>query len=313
MDFWKRVRYNRTMKTIIDLQIQIFLLVASGFFLARKGWVGDTTQKQMVDIVLYVILPCNIFRSFLDIGLTAEVVQETVLVAGIGFAMQLTYLVANRFLYRRFGGERELLMKYATLCTNSVFIGLPIIEEVMGTEALLYASIALIPPRVSMWTAGLSLFARADRKAMVKTLALHPCMLAVVLGFVFMGLNVNLPDALGRTVQGLSQCTTSMSMMLVGCILGKMDLRKLLDGSVFYYSFIRLLALPLLFYAVLRLLRVDAMALGVTVLIAAMPAASATAMLAKKYNHDTEYASKLVCVSTLLSLVTIPLFSVLLR
>ena len=299
------------MKTVLDLQIQIFLLVMLGFFLARKGWVGDVTQKQMVDIVLYVILPCNIFRSSLNVELTAEVWRETAVVAAVGVSMQIVYLIANRFLYRRFGTRRELLMKYATLCTNSVFIGLPIIEQVMGTEAMVYASVALIPPRVSMWSAGLSLFTRTDRKTMIRTVALHPCMLAVVLGFVFMGMGWTLPLPLDRTVQGLSGCTTSLSMLLVGCILGKVDLRTLWDGSVLYYSLIRLLGLPLLFYGALRLLRADDMATGVTVLIAAMPAASSTAMLAKKYDQDTEYGSKLVCVSTFLSLLTIPLISLL--
>lgn len=297
------------METVLNLQIQIFILVMLGFFLARRGWVGEVTQKQLVDIVLYVILPCNIFHSSLNVSLTAEVWEKTAVVAAIGVSMQVVYILANRFLYRRFGERRELLMKYATLCTNSVFIGLPIIEEVLGSEALIYASVALIPPRISMWSAGLSLFTRTDRKTMVKTVALHPCMLAVVLGFLFMGVHGSLPAALDRTVQGLSGCTTSLSMLLVGCILGKVDLRKLWDPSVFYYSMIRLLGLPLLFYGILRLLHVDTMAMGVTVLIAAMPAASSTAMLAKKYDQDTEYASKLVCVSTFLSLGTIPLFS----
>ena len=301
------------MKTIIDLQVQIFLLVAIGFFLTRKGWVNDTTQKQMVDIVLYIILPCNIFRSFLSIEMTADLLKKTAVVGIVAAAMQFFYMFANRFLYVRFNRSRALLLKYATLCTNSVFIGLPIIEEVLGTEALLYASIALIPPRIGMWTAGLSLFTETDRKTMVRTLALHPCILAVFLGFLFMGMNWGLPAALDRTTLGLSSCTTSLSMVMVGCILGKVDLRKIFDWSVFYYSFVRLLALPFFFYVVLRLLQVDGMAIGVTVLIAAMPAGSSTAMLAKKYDQDTEYASKLVCVSTLLSLVTIPLFSILLH
>lgn len=301
------------MKTIIDLQVQIFLLVAIGFFLTRKGWVNDTTQKQMVDIVLYIILPCNIFRSFLSIEMTADLLKKTAVVGIVAAAMQFFYMFANRFLYVRFNRRRALLLKYATLCTNSVFIGLPIIEEVLGTEALLYASIALIPPRIVMWTAGLSLFTETDRKTMVRTLALHPCILAVFWGFLFMGMNWGLPAALDRTTLGLSSCTTSLSMVMVGCILGKVDLRKIFDWSVFYYSFVRLLALPFFFYVVLRLLQVDGMAIGVTVLIAAMPAGSSTAMLAKKYDQDTEYASKLVCVSTLLSLVTIPLFSILLH
>ncbi|WP_434309423.1 AEC family transporter [Hominifimenecus sp. rT4P-3] len=301
------------MKTIIDLQIQIFLLVAIGFFLTRKNWVNDTTQKQMVDIILYVLLPCTIFRSFLSIEMTAELIKKTAVVGIVATAMQFCYLFVNRFLYRRFERGRALLMKYATICTNSAFIGLPIIEAVMGAEALVYASIALIPTRVAMWTAGLSLFTETDRKSMVRTLALHPCILAVFLGFLFMGTGWSLPAALEQTTLGLSRCTTSLSMIMVGCILGKVELRKVFDWSVLYYSLIRLLALPFFFLAVLYIFQADKMTVGVTVLTAAMPAGSTTAMLAKKYDQDTEYASKLVCVSTLLSLVTIPLFSILLQ
>jgi predicted permease len=158
-----------------------------------------------------------------------------------------------------------------------------------------------------MWTAGLSLFTETDLKTKIKTLATHPCIWAVILGFAYSLVPLELPGFVISTVGALGSCTTALTMLAVGSILSEVELRGVLDKSCFYFSAIRLIAIPALFYGVLWLCGVDALVRGVITLSAAMPAATTTAMLSQKYDGDAAYAAKLIFVSTALSVVTLPI------
>jgi predicted permease len=96
-------------------------------------------------------------------------------------------------------------------------------------------------------------------------------------------------------------------MLVVGSLLSGVDLKSIIDRDCFYYSFLRLAAIPAVVFGVLLLLKVDKLVTGVAVLSAAMPAATVTPMLAEKYGRDAKFASKMLFVSTALSLVTLPI------
>lgn len=277
-----------------------------GYILTKRGMFTAKARGELINIVIYIILPCNIFASFRK-GITHETLIQCGVILIIGFATQALYIALNRVLYNKFGAARKTVMQYATICNNAGFMGLPIIAAVFGDMGLLYGSVVLIPIRVSMWTAGLSLFTKTDTKTKVKTLATHPCIWAVFLGFAYSLMPLELPDFLLGTVDALGTCTTAMTMLAVGSILSEVELRGVLDKSCFYFSAIRLIAIPALFYGVLWLCGVDALVRGVITLSAAMPAATTTAMLSQKYDGDAAYAAKLIFVSTALSVVTLPI------
>lgn len=290
---------------ILKIQIEIILLVAVGYFITKKGIMGASTRKDLTDVVIYVILPCNIFNSF-NIDVTAELLRNCGLVFIIAFGAQLLYMVLNRVLYRRFPAEKRVVMQYATICNNAGFMGLPVIESVFGATGVVYGSIVLIPMRLFMWTAGLALFTQTDKKDAFKRLATHPCIWAVILGFGYMFLPFELPTFLSGAITAIGSCTTALSMIIVGSILSEINLKTVFDKACFYFSFIRLIAIPAVIYIVLRLLHVAPLVTGVSVLSSAMPAAMITAMLAQKYGQDSAFASKMLFVSTVLSLITLP-------
>lgn len=290
---------------MIQIQIQIILLVAVGYFITKKGMFSAKARAELTNIVIYIVLPCNIFMSF-STDVTPDILYRCAIVFVAAMGAQLLYILLNKVLYRRFAPERQVVMKYATICNNAGFMGLPVIESVFGSTGVLYGAIVLIPIRIFMWTAGLSLFTKTDTKTMLKTLATHPCIWAVILGFAYMFLPVELPAFFAATLNALSSCTVALSMLVVGSILSEVELKTVLDRDCFYYSFFRLVAIPALIYGVMRLCGVDPLVTGVCVLSAAMPAATVTAMLAQKYGGDAAFASKMLFVSTTLSLITLP-------
>ena len=311
-DFFLQLLIRNKVSVILRIQVQIFILVAIGYIAAKKGTFGVAARKDLTNLVIYVFLPCNIFSSFAS-SLTVDLLKECGIVLIASFAAQGFYLVLNRFLYNRFPIERRIVLQYATSCNNSGFMGLPVIESVFGELGTLYGSIVLVPMRIVMWTAGLSLFTKTDKKEQLKRLATHPCIWAVIVGVAYLFSPVKLPDVLYSTITMLSRCVTPLSMIIVGGILSEVDMKTVFDGAVFYYSALRLLVIPAVIFGVLALLGIDPVATGSVVLSSAMPAATTTAMLAQKYDRDAAFASKLIFVSTLISLVTLPLIGAFLK
>lgn len=296
---------------ILHLQIQLFLLVAIGYFLSKKGMLSKTTRKQMTDLVIYVVLPCNIIQSF-QIEMTHELLLATAQVLILGFAAQGFYAILNLFLYRRFDQGRQINLKYGTICSNAGFMGMPLALSIFGSTGLMYASVALLPIRLFMWSAGLSLYTSTTKKQVVKSVVTHPCIIAVFVGFALMLSGLQLPVFLDNTIDCLGRCCTALSMIVIGAILSDVDPRTVFEPAALYYAVLRLLAIPAVLYGVLWLLKVDSLVTGIIVVLAAMPAGSTTAMLAQKYEQAPEFASKMVFTSTLFSLLTLPMWALLL-
>ncbi len=299
------------MVLIIQIQIEIIILIAVGFFAAKKGIFSPEARRDMTNVVIYILLPCNIFHSF-ETELSVSILRECAVVFAIALGAQLFYMLLNRVLYNRIPIERRVVMQYATICNNAGFMGLPVIESVFGATGILYGSIVLIPMRIFMWTAGLSLFTTSDKKQQFKRLATHPCIWAVILGFAYLFSPIRLPEFLSHTINVIGSCTTAMSMIVVGSILSEVDFKAVFEKDSFYFSFIRLLGIPAFIFIVLKLIGIDPIVIGVSVLSSAMPAATVTAMLSQKYGRDSEFASKLIFVSTLLSLITLPVIAAIL-
>jgi len=173
----------------------------------------------------------------------------------------------------------------------------------------------LIPLRVAIWTVGLAVF--AGSKGSLKKVLFHPCLVATYLGFIVMITDFTPPVLLSRLAFRLGNCTSPASMIVVGSILALADPRKLVSKLTVYFTFIRLILIPSLVILILFILRPvfrpDPMVSGVAVILSAMPAGVTTSMLADKYGADKELASRIIFVSTLLSIFTAPALAWLLQ
>ena len=158
-----------------------------------------------------------------------------------------------------------------------------------------------------MWTAGLTLFTQIDKKKALKSMITHPCVIAVFAGFVLMLSQISFPAFITGTISSISKCTSAVSMIVIGSVLAEIEWKKVLDKEVLYFSFLRLVGYPLLVFATLKLLNVSGLITGLSVLMTGMPAGATTAVLAEQYGCDSKLAARLILVSTLLSIITIPL------
>lgn len=297
------------MSDLINLQLTMFSMMFLGVLFRRLGIIKEEGKKNITDLVIYLVLPCNIFKSFM-----VEFSKETLLSFGtiliISIVIQAGCVILGKILYDKKELRKRQCLQYGIICSNAGFLGNPVAEGVFGSMGLTLASVYLIPQRIMMWSSGLAVFSGStDKKAVARKVVTHPCIIACLLGLLWMLTQFPLPAFLVSTIQYVGNCNTALSMMVIGMILAQIDTSNLFDKDVIIYTAIRLILIPVLVYIPLKILHTDHLVMGVSVLLAAMPAGATTSILASKYEADADFATKMVVFSTLISLFTSAIWS----
>lgn len=297
---------------LFEMQGMLFALMIVGAVLTWRGVIREEGQRLLTDLIMDVTLPCTIVKSF-QMDLDEEILKSCLIILAVAVAIQAGTFFLSAVLYRGVADRKHRkVLQYATICSNAGILGNPIAEGVFGSLGLLYASVYLIPQRIFMWSAGLTYFTECpSRKELVRKILTHPCIIAVEIGMVLMAAQIHLGGFAGAAVNSLAGANTAISMLLIGSFLAGVELRSMLKKTFFYYSFVRLFLIPLLVYLPCMALRLDPVVTGVSTVLAAMPAASSSAILASKYECDEVFASQCVVFTTLLSMATIPLWCLL--
>ena len=300
------------MQDMMNLMLTMFVLMAVGLVVRKLNIVGKEGQKNLTDLVIDLVLPCNIIKSFM-IEFSWDTMKTFGIVLIISVCIQFVCVISGKLLYRGIPEKQQKCLQYGTICSNAGFLGNPLAEGIYGSTGLSYASIYLIPQRIVMWTAGVSYFNRgSSRKGLLKKVLVHPCMIAVYIGLFLMLTGIPLPGFMDKTVSALSSCTTAMTMVYIGTILSDVDWKTIVTGKQLYFSVMRLVIIPFIVWLPCRFLHVDPLITGVSVFLAAMPAGSTTSLLAAKYGADADSAAKCVVLSTALSVITVPVWGLLL-
>lgn len=300
------------MEDSLILEFSIFALIGVGYLVRKTNVVSQQGQKSITNLVVDVILPCNILKAFLSAEMNT-LRSDGLWVLGISLAFHVFCIGYGRLLFRKPPvGERNCL-RFAALCSNAGFLGIPVSEGLYGLEGLALANVYLIPMRIFMWSTGIAIFSGShDWKDTVKKVLTHPCIIAVEIGIVGMLLHLQVPELIMKPITYLSNCNTAMSMLVIGMILSRLELKQFMDKTVLFFSVHRLILLPALVLLACSLLPISTVARNVSVILAAMPVAANTSILADQYNQNSLYATKLVVVTTLFSIPTTALWSIIL-
>ena len=292
------------------MQAILLGLILTGLITAKTKMIDSRSRASLSDLILNIFLPCNVLSSFFDASRSELPSLGIILIISTSI-ITLCFVLAKYVLYRKVSPEQKKVLLYATIISNATFIGNPVVESVFGLEALIYSAIYLIPIRVALWTVGIAVFAGA--KGNLKKVIFHPCLVTTYIGIIIMITGFSPPAVLSKLTFTLGNCTTPISMLVVGNVLGSVEPKKIFTRLTFYYTSIRLLFIPLCVMCVLSIFRPLPMIMGVSVILSGTPAPVTTAILADKYGADGELASKIVFVSTLLSIVSLPLMITLLH
>lgn len=293
---------------LLNLQGMMFAIMAIGAFLRKKELIRSEDKTVLTELIINLLLPCSIVMAFC-IEFSEEILKEGFIILIISCILHLFCVMLSKVLFNKYSKDQKVILQYGTICSNAGFLGNPIAEGVYGSIGLLYASIYLLPLRIINWSVGLSFYTEStDRKGLVKKVITHPCIITVFIGLFIMIAQIQLPTVLSSTLSSLGSCSTPFTMLLIGVILAEGDIRTMITITTIKFSILRLILIPLGVFIGCKLCGVPDLVAGVSVLLAAMPAGTTTAILAVKYNRDAEFATKCVVLSTILSMIMIPIW-----
>lgn len=205
---------------MLSLQETMFLLILTGVLIKKLKIIDAAGRKMLSDLLIDVILPCNIVESFLGGMVFPDgFARNCLLAVGLSAVIQLMSIYGSKLLFRKYPREQRSVLSYGIICSNSSFVGLPVARLLFGDLGVIYTSMFQIPLRFTMWTAGLSLFTSVSRKDAFRKLVRHPCIIAVFAGLLLMAAPVSLPGFLDSAVASVSSCTVPVSMFVIGTIL----------------------------------------------------------------------------------------------
>ena len=293
---------------MIDTQLLLFLYMLCGVIVSKIGIIRDDNRGVLVRVLMDVAMPMMVLNAF-NKPTDPEALRASVLVMVIAAASCFVTWGIGTLLWRRQPDNKRKVLMYASMFSNAGNAGLPVLNLVFGPEGVFYGSMYLIPPRILQWTVGMGFFLKPKKGAFVKNVLLNPMVVVVYIGFVLMAFNWQIPGVFGTAIANLGSMTGPLSMILIGATLAKMKPRALLDPVVLLVSALRLIVFPLAAALALKALGVDQMTMNLCVILLAMPVASNTAAMAERYGGDFVFASACVSVSTLLSVVTVPVIT----
>ncbi|MCJ7837080.1 AEC family transporter [Cuneatibacter sp. NSJ-177] len=296
------------MDSLLEMQGMMFCMVLIGMLLAKKKIITPEAKKSLTDITINLLIPCNMFAAFLNADHSMITQMMTVML--VSLMIQIGCYTLSKILFRKMDDGKRSVMRYGTMVSNAGFLGNPMVEGMYGSQGLLLASVFLVPVRLFYWTVGLACFVPVDKKNVVKTALTHPCIIAVILGLLYMFFPVPLPVFVTKTITGFSSAMTPVTMLLIGAILAEVDLRTIVCRETLYMSLLRLVILPGIVLAGVKLAGLPELMASVSVILIAMPVATTTAILAARYDRDYQFATKTVVLTTILSLFTIPVWSI---
>ncbi|MDY3691550.1 MAG: AEC family transporter [Dysosmobacter sp.] len=289
---------------ILLRQIAIMaLLMAVGIYLSRKGFLSPQGTKDQGAILLRIIIPCVIVKSYIT-TYSRERLLELALSAGLALvafilAMGIAYLVY---------GKRRRIENFASAFCNAGFIGIPLAQAVIGDEGVFYmaASVALL--NLFQWTYGVYIMTDRRDSISAKTIAKNPVVIAIVIGIALFLSRLPVPGIVTSTLGYIAGMNTPVAMILMGTYMAKLPWRKLLDKRAYGCVLLRLVVIPAVVLAVFWALPITNQNVALAAyLAAATPVGANICVFAQQYDCDYEFSVVTVCLSTVLSIVTVPL------
>lgn len=297
----------------INKIILLFLLIVIGYIAKKVKFVDSDIKEHITKIVLNIALPLFIF-SAMQFEFSKDVLKDAGILIIISFVFHFAVTLFSYLVVKilKVKDRKRDVFQYVIIFSNVGYMGYPIIHEIAGDQGLFYAAIYNLSFNVLTWTLGVYLMTRKEQeKTSLKNRLLHvinPSLVAVVLGFSCFLFSIKIPEVILDTFRAVGGITTPLSMMFIGIILAEIHFKEVVnDISVFFISAIRLLLIPTIVYLILNALGFQDLVLVIPTILAAMPAAANTAIVASRYHNDYQLASKMIFVTTLLSIFTIPM------
>ena len=295
--------------TVLLQQILIlFAIAACGFIAFKRGMMTEAANKAVSKIVLHITLPAMILASVADVpgDFTAADILFLIALSFLSYAILGIVAFLTPRLIR--GEKKDYgVYEFLTMFGNVGFMGFPVLTAVFGSQAVFLAAIFNLPMNLLSFTIGVLMLAPKGTRLKMKELFM-PAVVASVLAPLLFLAPFTVPTIVYEGFSLLGGATVPLAMMLIGASVARLPFKEIWSqGRIYAVSAVKLLVCPIVIWLAFKGFVKDPLILGTAVILAAMPSATNTTLLCIEYGGNETLASRCVCVSSLLSAVTIPL------
>ena len=304
------------MNVIFNQVFILFIPVIIGYFAAKIKIVDKGFAKNLSAFLFNITLPCTII-SAMQFNFEPQMLIKCGSIVIIGAVATFLCWVFGFFLAKllKAEGYEKRIVQYTITFSNFSFMGYPIAEAFLGPEGLFYATIFSIPVYILLQSIGMATIIpkKENDKKFRLAYILNPPLVGIYIGFLLFVCQIKLPFVIDKTIISLGNVTTPLAMTLAGLILAGAPLKTAFTNfNAYVVSIFRLIIIPLVIYGVLNVLNFDDITTKLPVIIAMMPIATNVIIVSTNYDGDVVFPAQYVILSTLLSLITIPVMGYLL-
>lgn len=299
----------------IEIMVILFTIVVLGYALCKLGYMGDKFDQKLSSIVIDVTCPALILSSVMG----AELPDRSLILPllGIGFLTYILLLVFGFWVPRFVAKSRDErgMIGFALMFANVGFIGYPIVSAIFGPKAVFYAALLNIPNTFFIFTAGVMLVkGEHNLKSLSAKVLFSPAMIAAFVAALMVAFSVRTPDIIARPVTMVGNITIPAALMVIGSSMARLPLKEIIGSpKVYVASLLRLVVVPLSVYFLFRFCGVSDVINNINTVIIAMPVASYGTMFCLKYGRNPSLMTEMTFVTTLGSILTIPLITLLFK
>lgn len=297
----------------LEVMVMLFTMVILGYTACKLGYMGDKFDKKLSSIVVDITCPLLVLSSVMG----DEMPDRSLILplVGVGFLTYIILLVFGfwvpRFISKNH--DDQGMIGFSLMFANVGFIGYPIVASIFGSKAVFYAALLNVPNTFFIFTAGVMLVKGeySIRQFNPKVL-LSPALIGAFIAALLVAFGVHTPEMIARPITMVGNITVPAALMIIGSSMARLPLREIIgSGKVYATSFLRLVIVPLSVYFLFRLCGVNTLINNINTVVIAMPVASFGTMFSMKYGRNPSLMTEATFITTLFSIITIPLITLL--
>ena len=281
----------------------MYVLILVGFILYKKGIVNDAGTMQLTNILLWVVNPMIMLTRY-QMEFSKEKFYQLIISLGLAFVIMAAGLILARIFVKDNGIDQ-----FAIGFPNSGFMGIPLVSGILGVDSIFFLSAYLVCFNILSYTYGIYLVSGDKNKVSVKNIVTNPAVIAVFIGLIIFISPVKMPSIIYSACNSLGNINTPLAMIILGTYIAQSKISDLFNNKHTYYiSFIKLIIIPILSVVLLKFVPNTFYDIKMVMYIASItPTGMTVAMLSQIYGSDYSYGARIVGLTTILSLITIPI------
>ena len=299
----------------LEVMVVIFIIVILGYVACKLGYMGDKFDKKLSSIVVDITCPLLVLSSVMGDELPDRTLILPLL--GVGFLTYILLLVFGFWVPRLITKNHadQGMIGFALMFANVGFIGYPIVSSIFGPHAVFYAALLNMPNTFFIFTAGVMLIkGEYSLKQFNPKVLVSPAMLGAFLAAIIVALGIHTPDIIARPVTMVGNITVPAALMIIGSSMAKLPIREIIGSpKVYITALLRLTIVPLSIYFLFKACGVSDLVNNINTVVIAMPVASFGTMFCLKYGRNPSLITETTFITTLGSIITIPLITLLFK